>query len=83
LYWYQLARYHIEINTVAEHGCRKRKCQKRDEKEVMSCGNLLNHGDILLHQSQNEFNSCDLWGGEFKFYLEIKKTNDHLITRSS
>jgi hypothetical protein len=30
------------------------------EKEVMSFGNLLNYGDILLHQSQKEFNSCDL-----------------------
>jgi hypothetical protein len=39
----------------------------------MSCGNLLNHGDILLHQSQKGFNSCDLWGGKFKQYLEIKK----------
>jgi hypothetical protein len=36
------------------------------EKEVISCGNLLNDGDILLHQSQKEFNSCDLWGGKFK-----------------
>jgi hypothetical protein len=52
----------------------------RDEKKVMSCGNLLNHGDILLHQSQKEFNSCDLEGGEFKSYLEIKRTSDHLIT---
>jgi hypothetical protein len=42
----------------------------------MSRGNVLNHGDILLHQSQKEFNSCDLLGAEFKFYLEIRKTND-------
>jgi hypothetical protein len=33
------------------------------ERRFMSCGNLLNHGDILLHQSQKEFNSCDLGGG--------------------
>jgi hypothetical protein len=42
-----------------------RTCQKWDEKEpfwkeVMSYGNLLYHGDILLHQSQKDFNSCDL-----------------------
>jgi hypothetical protein len=43
------------------------------EKEVMSCGNLLNHGDILLHQSQIEFNICDLGGGKFKEYLETNK----------
>jgi hypothetical protein len=34
-------------------------------------------GDILLHQSQKEFNSCDLGRGEFKSYREIKRTNDH------
>jgi hypothetical protein len=39
--------------------------------------------DILLHQSEKEFNSCDSGGDEFKFYLEIKRTNDHLVTRSS
>jgi hypothetical protein len=43
----------------------------------MSCGNLLNHGETVLHQSQKEFNSYDLGGGEFKLYLEIKRTNDH------
>jgi hypothetical protein len=32
----------------------------------------------MLRQSQNDFNSCVLEGGEFKFYMEIKKT----ITRS-
>jgi hypothetical protein len=42
----------------------------------MSCRNLLNHGDILLQKSQKEFNNCDLWGGEFKFYREVKKTNN-------
>jgi hypothetical protein len=36
------------------------------EKKVMSCGNLLNHGDIQLHQSQKEFNSCNLLGGKVK-----------------
>jgi hypothetical protein len=36
------------------------------EKEVMSCGNLLTLGDILLHQSQKEFNSYYLGGGKFK-----------------
>jgi hypothetical protein len=35
-------------------------------KEVMSCRNFLNYGDIPLHQSQKEFNSCDLEGGKFK-----------------
>jgi hypothetical protein len=29
-------------------------------KKLMSCVNLLNHVDILLHQSQKEINSCDL-----------------------
>jgi hypothetical protein len=38
---------------------------ERDEREqivkkLMSCVNLLNHGDILIHQSQKEFNSFDL-----------------------
>jgi hypothetical protein len=66
-----------KIHTSAGHRCRNRTCEKRDEKEVMSCGNLLNHGETLLHQSQKEFNSCDLGGGEFKLYLEIKRTNDH------
>jgi hypothetical protein len=70
------------INTAAGHICRNRACQNWDEKEpvgkeVMSCGNLLNHGDILLHQSQKEFNGCDLGRGEFKSYLEIKRTNVH------
>jgi hypothetical protein len=51
--------------------------------EVMSSGNLLNHGDILHHQSQKEFNSCDLGGDEFKFYLEIKRRDDHLTNRGS
>jgi hypothetical protein len=36
------------------------------EKKVMFCGNLLNYGDILLHQSQKEFSSCDLGVGKFK-----------------
>jgi hypothetical protein len=35
-------------------------------EKVISCGNILNLGDILLHQSQKEFNSCDLRGGNFK-----------------
>jgi hypothetical protein len=48
-----------------EDGCRNRTCveEGKDEpigKKVMSCGNFLNHGDILLYQSQKEFNSYDL-----------------------
>jgi hypothetical protein len=39
--------------------------QKKIVKKVMSCGNLLTRGDILLHQSQKEFYSCDLGGGKF------------------
>jgi hypothetical protein len=39
---------------------------------------IYNHGNIMLHRSQKDFNSCVLEGGEFKFYMEIKKT----ITRS-
>jgi hypothetical protein len=44
---------------------------ERDErqpvvKKVMSCEKLFNREDILFHQSQKEFNSCDLWGGKFR-----------------
>jgi hypothetical protein len=65
------------INTASET-----QSVKEDEieplvKKVMSCGNLLNHGDILLHQSQKEFNGCDLGRDEFKFYLKIKRTVTH------
>jgi hypothetical protein len=57
----------------------KENCQKKHEKEptgkeVMSCGNLLNHGDILLHQSQKR--QLLFGGDEFKFYREIRKTHD-------
>jgi hypothetical protein len=51
------------INT-AGGGLQKQKCVREDKnepvgKKVMSCGNLLTHGDVLLHQSQKEFNRCD------------------------
>jgi hypothetical protein len=35
-------------------------------KKVMSRGSSLTHGYVLLHQTQKEFNSCDLAGGKFK-----------------
>jgi hypothetical protein len=36
-------------------------------EKVKFCGNLLNRGDILLHQSQKEFNGCDFEGDELGF----------------
>jgi hypothetical protein len=54
------------INTAGQ--VQKQKMSKGGEnepivKKVMSCGNLLTRGDILLPQSQKELSSCDL-GGE-------------------
>jgi hypothetical protein len=35
-------------------------------KKVMSCGNLLTRVDILIHQPQKEFSSCDFGGSKFE-----------------
>jgi hypothetical protein len=54
------------INTAVETESVKEGENEPIGEKVMSFGNLLNHGDILLHQSQKEFSSCDLRGGKFK-----------------
>jgi hypothetical protein len=58
------------INTAVEHTYRNRVSNEGENEpigeKIMSYGNLLSHGDILLHQSQKKFNSCDLGGGKFK-----------------
>jgi hypothetical protein len=65
------------INTAADTESVKGSENEPIGEKVVSCGNLLNHGDILLHQSQIEFNSCDVRGDEFRFYLKIKRMDTH------
>jgi hypothetical protein len=56
------------LKIAARHIRRNRTYVKEGKNEPVGkkVRNLLTHEDILLHQSQKEFISCDLAGGKFK-----------------